>query len=89
MAARAFTPRKDRQGVGAPAQVCPPGARRRRRCILEALRCIELCIWEHLYIGGSPAATLKLLAAVEWRAQRLRVELEGDRYPRAPAVRKE
>lgn len=64
------------------APTCPPAAQKRRRCVLRALRDIEQCLWEHLYLGGDPAATLRLLGAMEIRLRRLEVEMRGARSRR-------
>ena len=62
--------------AAAPVSVCPPPARKRRRCVLRALRDIEQCLWEHLYTGGDPEATLRLLRAVKIRLGRLEAEMQ-------------
>jgi hypothetical protein len=58
------------------------GARRRHRCILLALRNIEQCVWEHLYLGGDPAETLDLITVIESRIRRLKKEIAaGGNWP--------
>jgi hypothetical protein len=66
-----------RSVMGGASTTCGPGARRRYRCILVALSRIEQCLWEHLYIGRDPPATLVLLASIKLRLGRLEREISG------------
>lgn len=81
--------RAPRKGIGVvtmSAPACPPAARKRRRCVLRALKNIEQCLWEHLYTGGDPEATLRLLRAMETRLGHLEVEMQGAGLRRARAT---
>ena len=50
----------------------------RKKRIRDAVEEIELCVWEHLFIGSDPMATLDLLKEIGRRIDALYKEIEDN-----------